>query len=664
MSLPDGSEAVIADEVVALAAAAAGSWGDGRALHALPVDDTVTAVVSTTGVHLAEAGGPSEPLDQFGQPTEVGGVALSEDRSTLALVTLWPSVVRWYDLDERRPTGVAEIGPGGDMLAFGFLGDTQALVAVTPAGVSVWPTGQAGGVATPLTDAFPTGEPAFVGDRLAVPLADTTDIAVIGPASAERVDIDIPDDARVLGVRSSPDSSAAAVAYFTPDGGDSVAVFDASSFGPIGTIDLDVPVQGGAWALTDRALAVADDNTVRWWTHTGDQLGSSQTHGDQIVDELLGRQGDVVAVHHAGATAIALDDATTPSRLIGDAGFTINSAVVDLELGELATVDFYGTIARTDLDADTAPAVDDRFAAGTATAVSIDQDANRIAVAATTGRVELLDAQLTESGSFAVRPEPVLIDDVEFNPATGQLSTGLAERIGAFAFDDTVTAWDADAGAGVYSIGGEGEDVADCGFFNARVAFTNDGALMAVTSHDFTVILADPATGEWVHQFGPLAGTTHDLAFSPDGRFLVATSELGIVTVWNVAERSEVASYPTPLGGYRAIEMMPTGTTMATIDGSGTLQLVDVPTGQNMLTFDESAAPAAAIALSPDGSLLAAPDDDATVSLWSTDSGLRLATLTGHTAAVTDLRFATDGSWIVTSSEDGTVRRWDLEIST
>jgi len=403
---PDGSEAVVAEEVVAVSAAASGVWGDGRALHAMALDANVTAVVSTTGVYLSEAGGPIDDLDQFGQPTEVGTVALSSDRSTLAIVSLWPSVVHWYDLVERRPAGVAEVGPGGDLFEFGFLGDTGVLTAVTPTGVSLWPTGPAGRITTPLTDARPTGRPTIVDDRLLVPIANSTDIAVVGPESVEWTSIAAPDDAVLLCVRSSPDVSTVGIAYFTPEIGDTIAVVDATSVDPIGTVSVGVPVQAGAWALTDRVVTVADGTSVIMWTHAGDWLGADQAPTDRAIDELLSRDDRIVAAHHGGATAIMLDDGVTSARLIDDGGFALESAVVDAELGELVSVDFHGRISRSDLVGERAPMIDGRFAAGHATAVSIDAVADRVAAAATTGKVELLDAQLDRSGGFSVRAAP------------------------------------------------------------------------------------------------------------------------------------------------------------------------------------------------------------------------------------------------------------------
>jgi len=444
---PDGSEAVVAEEVVAVSAAASGVWGDGRALHAMALDANVTAVVSTTGVYLSEAGGPIDDLDQFGQPTEVGTVALSSDRSTLAIVSLWPSVVHWYDLVERRPAGVAEVGPGGDLFEFGFLGDTGVLTAVTPTGVSLWPTGPAGRITTPLTDARPTGRPTIVDDRLLVPIANSTDIAVVGPESVEWTSIAAPDDAVLLCVRSSPDVSTVGIAYFTPEIGDTIAVVDATSVDPIGTVSVGVPVQAGAWALTDRVVTVADGTSVIMWTHAGDWLGADQapTGPGHRRTAFPGRPHRGRAPRRSdGDHARRRRDLCTTHRRrrLRSRERCRRRGTRRTRVGRLPRSDQpERSRRRTRTD-------DRRPLRGRPRHRGLDRRRRRSGRRGRNDRQGGVARRTTRQIRRLLRPRrPVLIDDVEFNPANGQLATGLAERVGPFAFDDTVTTWDPDAGA-------------------------------------------------------------------------------------------------------------------------------------------------------------------------------------------------------------------------
>ncbi len=667
LQLPDGSEAMIVDEVVELAASPAAVWGDGRAVRALPVDDSVTAVVTTTGVHLVEASGEPVDLDLFGRATQVGQAAVSDDGSTLAVVTLAPPIVRWYDLNDRRFVGADELELGTDVTDLGFLPGSTDLVAVTTTGIAAWPTGPVGGLSEPLGDPTSIGQSTFLADgRIAVPMLETGELAVVSSDAIERVPIALPEGAAILGARSSPDGATLAVAYWngssSANGGDSIAVLDSISYERLGTIDVAGPVRPDGWTVTDARVAVADGATITMWTHAGDPLGTTEAPTDQTIVSVHAWNDGLVSIHHAGAIASWSAETAEPARLLSSGGITVDS-VIDAERNRLISVDFYGRITSRGLIGNDPPVDDDRFATGQATSVSISGDGGSVAVASTNGKVAVLRPDLTETSSFSAGDGPVLVDEVAFNPDTGQLATGLAERVSEFAFDDTVTTWDPGDQVVVHALGGEREDVAGCAFFYSRVTFTDDGSMMAITSHDYSVLLVDVSNGELIYRFDPGPSTVLDIAFTADDEMLVATTDTGSVTVWNVADRSVAEAYQSELGGYRAIAMLPNDDVMATVDASGTLRLLDVLTGANVLTFDGVSAPTTEIALSADGALLAAPADDSTVGVWSTDSGLRLATLIGHAATVTDLAFSPDGAWLVTASDDGTVRRWILEAT-
>ncbi len=668
--LPDGSDAIIVDEVVGLTAAPSAVWGDGRALDAVPIDDDTTAVVTTTGVYLAARDGSLTDLDLFGSETQVGPSAVSDDGSTLAVTTLAPSIVRWYDLADRRFVGADELALGVDVVDLGFLAGTTDLVAVTSTGIATWPTGPVGGAAAPLGEAVNLGPSAFLPDgRIAVPLIDTGEIAFVGSDDVERITVRLPENGVLLGARSSPDGSTLGVASGVgPDDferTDSIAIIDAASDERLGEVTLERPLQPDRWIVTDSGVAVAVDTTLTWWSHSGEQLSTTEAPTDQPIVELLAWGDGLVSVHQAGALVSWVTDGAAPEpRLLDGGGIAIEQAHVDAARDAIVTIDFYGRIKTVDLLADPAPVPDDRFAVGSATSVAVSADDSNVAVGASNGRVALLESDLAETWAFDVGDTPARVDAVEFNPSTGLLTSGLAERLGELAFDDTVTTWDPGDRAAVFSLGGESEDVAGCSFFYNRIRFTPDGTLMAATSHDFSVALVDAASGELVHRFPPQPSTVLDLAFSADGELLVASSDSGTVTVWNVADRSVAATYDAALGGYQAIAVMPNDNVMATVDVTGTLALIDILTGQNVLTFDGTASRTASLALSSDGALLAAPAENSTVAVWSTDSGLRLAELTGHTAPVSDLAFSSDGRWLVTSSADGTVRQWTLDATT
>ena len=274
----------------------------------------------------------------------------------------------------------------------------------------------------------------------------------------------------------------------------------------------------------------------------------------------------------------------------------------------------------------------------------------------------MLDASLSEQERFSAVSRSVAVDAVSFDPATDTLVTGIAERTGTLAFDETVNVWNDALDAPKYTLGGESEDVAGCSAFNARIDFDPNGSAMATASHDFSVAIVDLATGVVDHELPTESGTVLDLAYTPDGRYLVATTEGSMTRVWNTQDFSVAADVATPMGGYHAVAMMPDGVTMAAVELTGSVSLVDILSGEIRSSFAEPAERTASLAVSDDGALVAAPGLDATVSIWSTQSGQRVADLDGATGTVVDLRFV-GASKIVAASDDGTVRTWTVDAT-
>ncbi len=258
-------------------------------------------------------------------------------------------------------------------------------------------------------------------------------------------------------------------------------------------------------------------------------------------------------------------------------------ALRSIDLGStgetLTIVDSTGRVSMLDAADGVVLHSDERFAIGEATDVAVSPDGSKIAAATSVGRVAVLDVALSEQASFLAAYAGARVDVVAFGPASGLLATGLAERRSDLAFDDTVSLRDTGELTEAFSLGGEAEDVAGCAFFFGRVQFSADGTMVAVASHDFSVVVADPATGTILHTL-PGSATILDLDFGRDDETLVVTHDDATVDIWDMSDFTLTSSSRGAMGGYFAIEILPDGDTMVAIDITGTISVIDIATGE------------------------------------------------------------------------------------
>ena len=663
---PPVFEAADLVDVTAVSASPGARWGTGYAVAARPMPDGRTAVVTTAGVFVDDGSGdgsgePTE-VDVFGGPTQVHLTALSSDGSTLVVGTSSPTTLRWYDLADGSPVTVVDLGIDLAVQELAFLGDSTTLIALTSVGVVSWDAASPTAAPTVLHGA-PVGSITIDGGRAISPALDAAELVVIDGATAERRPIEVPADARLQTAQAAPGGALVAVnAGVGPNEFerlDTIVVLDASTFAPVGTIALDRPIQPLEWALADDVVATAFGPTLSVLSFDGETLAEATPLPDDPIQSIVATASGVATIHRSGA-AIAWNAPDWSPVTLGEGGVTLRFAVADGDV--VSAVDFDGRIAhwnvtngsRTELDA---------FADGEATAIAVDDDAGRVAVATAAGRTILLDAGLSPQAALTIAGRSPRVDTVEFHPTDAVIVTGLAERLGELAFDDSVTLWDRDTLEPGVTIGGESEDVAGCSFYYNRVGFTPDGTLMSTVSHDYSVEIHDGFTGDYIVTLPPFSSTVLDTDFSVTGEVLVASADDASVRVWETEDFTELASYRGPPGGLQALEMLPDDLSMVATDLTGRLLLIDFLTGEELSVFAELGSRTSALGLSHDGGIVAAPMPDGTIGLWSTTSGALLTTLTGHASTVTDIEFAPDDRSVYSSSRDGTVRQWELDVA-
>jgi WD40 repeat protein len=159
----------------------------------------------------------------------------------------------------------------------------------------------------------------------------------------------------------------------------------------------------------------------------------------------------------------------------------------------------------------------------------------------------------------------------------------------------------------------------------AALAFSPDGAALAVGSRDTSVQLFNVSTGRQLERFLGHTVAPGRLAFSPDGHTLASSSSDGEVKLWDVDPAS--IHDPATKGHYvEWVALSPDGKLLATAATNladpahpGQVKLWDTATGQVLTTFNQFKHPVFRVAFSPDGKTLATGGGE--LDKWSTDPG-------------------------------------------
>jgi WD40 repeat protein len=147
-----------------------------------------------------------------------------------------------------------------------------------------------------------------------------------------------------------------------------------------------------------------------------------------------------------------------------------------------------------------------------------------------------------------------------------------------------------------------------------KIAFSNNGDVVALARSDGTVLLKDGLSGEHIAELRGHRDSILDIAFSADGHGLVTASADGTARLWDLAALRERVSIA---GTFFTVSFSPDGQTLATGAYTGVAQL------------------------------------------WGLGGHL-LTSFRGHTRSITDVAFSHDGMRLATVSGDGTGRTWDV----
>ncbi|MCJ1467401.1 hypothetical protein MMC07_006025 [Pseudocyphellaria aurata] len=230
---------------------------------------------------------------------------------------------------------------------------------------------------------------------------------------------------------------------------------------------------------------------------------------------------------------------------------------------------------------------------------------------------------------------------VAFSPDGQLLASG--------SHDNTVRLWDPVTGDSRATLEGHSDPV-------NTVVFSPDGQLLASGSHDNTVRLWDPATGD---SRATLSHTwrVRSIAFSPDGQ-LLACGAHNTVRLWDPVTGDSCATLDGHMHSVHLVVFSPDGQLLA-VGGGKTVELWDPVTGNSRATLEGHSDLVNTIVFSHDGRLLASGSSDNTVILWDLATGDLRATLDGHSGRVTAVVFSPDSQLLASGSFDTTIRLWD-----
>ena len=197
------------------------------------------------------------------------------------------------------------------------------------------------------------------------------------------------------------------------------------------------------------------------------------------------------------------------------------------------------------------------------------------------------------------------------------------------------------------------------------VAYSPDGAILAIGSDDGAIRFWDIAAGQSVADITGHGAPSQMVAYSPDGNLLAIGSDDGAIRLWNTTTRRLKAVLMGHTNQVRSVAFSPDGNLLASAGGRDfTARLWDVATGEALAVFRGHTGGVLSIAFSPDGGTLASAGgyQDNTVRLWDVATRQTKAVLTGHTSWVRSVAFSPDGSTLasVGGFGDQTVRLWDV----
>jgi eukaryotic-like serine/threonine-protein kinase len=227
-------------------------------------------------------------------------------------------------------------------------------------------------------------------------------------------------------------------------------------------------------------------------------------------------------------------------------------------------------------------------------------------------------------------------------------------------------------GARIFRTSAEGMDWWSLATDKPLAGYGNLGPVLAVDRYgtrivsasaragDYSLRVADPATGKAPASFSGRHSEATCAAFSPNGSRVVLGAQDGGLEIWDSSSGQAIARLDGHKGGVSAVAVSSDGARIVSGGEDRMVRIWDAATGHAMYGIAGHGGAVLAVGFSADRRLIVSGSTDKTARIWDAATGRPLHTLTGHECGVQGIAISPDGA-TVASASCATLRLWDTE---
>jgi WD40 repeat protein len=198
----------------------------------------------------------------------------------------------------------------------------------------------------------------------------------------------------------------------------------------------------------------------------------------------------------------------------------------------------------------------------------------------------------------------------------------------------------------------------------STLAFSEDGAALAIGALDGSVRLWETLQRRRESVLGRHAASVAALAFSPNGGRLASAGEDNAVRVWNAADHALLHELRAHSDTVLHVAFSGDGHYLATAGIDSLCAIWDVTTGVHVAELRGHTDVITGVAFAPDApsgeKMVVTISNDRTARVWAAVTSQDWTVLRGHIGAVDAVQFSPDGTHLLTAGGDDSPRLWDL----